>query len=355
MLADPALPYPQDDDAGVCRRPALWRARPPRLTVAAMPLLVLLLLWPFWGIALLFLLDPNVTPASSFSVNGFRIALDPQTARALYYAQLALFLGWPFYLAGSALIRQLRLRYRLDGEAVETWRGARLLRRIELGEIRSLTDQPLVVLHRVHVRRTGRGGIALYLRAADARNLVEQLQRFGVEPEAAAAPIPAIAPEETVHWQGRPGFAALDRFQLAAGLLLFLPVLIYAWPLYWLWGTGLPLVALLLGAYIWTWLWGGLAVGMLISMGMLLTRWIREAFGTLLVTDRRLAWREPGSTGVYREIARSELVDAAIVEQKGRRAWVALTIRKGADDVEEMDLRGITQADRFVAALGFGA
>ena len=335
---------------------ALWQARPPLPAILVTPLLVALVLSPFWGMALSLLLDPSGDAVAILRVGGIPIALDADGARQAHYALVAVFLLWPLILAGLALIRTMRLRYRLDAQAVERWRGAALVKRIALGDIERITERSFRLWRAVAIREAPKSEIAMQLRAADARRLRALLHSLGVEPSVPlAAPIAEIAPTEPVRWQGRPGFAALNKLQLIVAPALFLPVLIYLMALQWFWGGGLPWRASLFFSLIWTMLMGGLVMISLLGFGDVLRGWIRAALGTILVTDRRIAWREPGSHQIYRELALPELLDAAIVERKGRRAWVALTLRKGDDDVREEDLRGLPDADRFVAALGFGA
>lgn len=357
MPHGPAFSHSYGADADAKLGVALWQARPPLLAMLVTPLLVALMLSPLWGMALSLLLDPSSeTATAALRVAGIAVALDQDGAHEAHYGLIAVLLLWPLILGGSALIRKMRLRYRLDAQAVEMWRGATLVQRIALGDVEWISERSFIVWHGVRVHQSPKLEIAMQLRAADARRLLALLHGLGVEPgEPLAAPIPEIAPTERVRWQGRPGLAALNKLQLVVAPALFLPALIYALPLQWFWTSGLPFRASLFFSLIWTMLMGGVVVISLFGFGEVLGGWTRAAFGTLLVTDRRIAWRVPGARRIYRALALSELVDAVIVERKGRRAWVALTLRHGSDDVREEDLRGIPDADRFVATLGVSA
>lgn len=355
MLADPAFDEPAGGNAW--RRGALWEARPTLAAVLTTPLMVALVLSPFWGVALFFLFDPaGENAVATLRIGGVPIDLGPDGERQAHYALIAVFLLWPLILVGSALIRKMRLHYRLDAQGIESWRGATLVRRIDIADICRVRERSYLVWRDVRIDHSPKHEIALQLGSADARQLRKLLQVLGVDPEEPlAVVIPEVAPTEPVRWQGRPGFAALDKFQLALAPVLLVPFAIYLWPLVWFWSSGVPLVGCLLALAIWTPIWGGLAVMSLGLLGTVFAAWLNLAFGMVLVTDRRIAWREWGSGDIFRELALSELIDAVIVERKGRRAWVALTIRRGSDNVREEDLRGIPDAERFVKALGFGA
>ncbi|MEP9358959.1 hypothetical protein [Sphingomonas sp. KR3-1] len=343
------------DDAP--RGPALWEARQ---TVAARlvnPLLVTLVLAPFWGVALWMLRNPHPEAMRMrLSIGGVDVPLDAEGALEAYYAFIIVLLSFTLPPMVSAVLRAWRMRYRVDGLAIETWRGATLVRRIPLAEIRSVAVDAALAWMRVRVGRSRRGGIEMRLRADDAARLLAVLDGLGIEEDDVVEPIgiAELAADEPVRWQGRPGFAALNMFQLVAAPALFLPVLIYVLALQWSWDSGFPFKASLFLSAIWTMLLGGLVMISLVGFSDMLRGWIRAAFGTVLVTDRRIAWRVPFSDRIYREIALAKLVDAVIVERKRTRAWVALTVRKKTD-VRAEDLRGIPDADGFLAALGLAA
>ena len=65
-----------------------------------------------------------------------------------------------------------------------------------------------------------------------------------------------------------------------------------------------------------------------------LQRCYRDLFGTMIVTDRRIAWLSPFSREVYREVSSAEIVDAFVVEDDDRRGWIGI-VRFHRGNVED--------------------
>ncbi|WP_156357735.1 hypothetical protein [Sphingomonas sp. Leaf62] len=76
-----------------------------------------------------------------------------------------------------------------------------------------------------------------------------------------------------------------------------------------------------------------------------------DSFGTMAVTDRRVIWIAPSNGFVYREIAGGDLVEAGLVEGNDARGWIALVERRGTDNVNEIDARGVPEPMAALSAL----
>lgn len=320
MVAHPASPVIL---GGIDRRGALWEGRPTLLTRLMQPLLVLMVTAPFWGVALAMMRNPPSGPEAEIVV---------------HYALLAIPLGIALMLVSAATARAAQLQYRVDAQAVEVWRRTRE-RRMEIAEIRTLDVRPTLFGQRVRVRRGPWGGIAMELRRDDAEKLLGIFSALGIEQSPAGATgIDALAPDEPVRWRGSLGLASLDASKAIAAAALLTPALLLV----------------LLQVWVLLLAFGAVALLALVALGERLRSWFFEAFGTVLVTDRRIVWRVPGSDRLYRELALAELVDALIVEEKSGRAWVALTVRHRGD-VRDEDLRGVPDPQGFLAALNLAA
>jgi hypothetical protein len=321
------------------RRGALWEGRPTLLTRLIQPVLVTVAAAPFWGTALVMMRNP---PAG------------PEAEIVAHYALLAIPLGITFLLVSAAITRAAQLRYRLDAQAVEVWRRTRE-RRMEIAEIRALVVKPGIFGQQVLVRRGPWGGIAMLLRRRDADSLLAAFSALGIEESPAGATgIDPLAPDEPVRWRGNLGLGTFDAGKAILAGALLIPPLLLGIALWSIWdGNRLVAFALLQSAFVLL-VFGGLVFLALVALGERLRIWLFEALGTVLVTDRRIAWCAPRSGSIYRELALAELVDALIVEEKRERAWVALTVRH-RDDVRDEDLHGVPDAQGFLAALNLAA
>jgi hypothetical protein len=339
------------------RGPALWEARQNVAARLVNPLLATLLLAPFWGVALWMLRNPHPEAMHMrLRLAGVDVPLDAQGQMEAYYAFIVVLLSFVVPAMVNAALRAWRMWYRVDGLAVETWRGTRMVRRIGIGEIRSVAVHASLAWMRVRVGRSRRGGMEMRLRAEDATRLLAVLDSLGIEEDEIVAPIGivALAPEEPVRWRGRAGLGSFDASRAIIAVALGLPPLIFALILHSIWSGGPDLLSGLVLSGVAFVLIGGPVLAAAAAFGAQFGIWFNDAFGTILVTDRRIAWRAALSDKIYREIALADLVDAVIVEQKGSRAWVGLTVRH-RKDVRDEDMRGVPDADGFIAALGLAA
>ena len=168
-------------------------------------------------------------------------------------------------------------------------------------------------------------------------------------PEASANQFDRLGPSEAIFWAGRPGLRS------ATGSRVLLFVLAIAAPFLfalWIWAawSNARDPALAAVSTIWACLifFGSAVPGITIGSGAL-REWIRDAFGRVIVTDRRIAW-VVGRDLVYREIAGDSLISAALIEGQGRYGWVSVTQQDG-DDVRERDLFGLPEPDQALIAM----
>lgn len=158
-----------------------------------------------------------------------------------------------------------------------------------------------------------------------------------------------VGTREKVAWAGRPGWRSQPGSHLFLIALTLAAPCIFALWLWAIWSNASdPSVAL-----FWTLLpifffFGSVVPGIVIGSDAL-REWIREAFGRVVITDRRIAWAA-GRDQVYREIAGRTLTGAALVEEQGQRGWISISQRIG-DDVHELDLFGLPEPDRALAAI----
>ena len=160
----------------------------------------------------------------------------------------------------------------------------------------------------------------------------------------------SLAPGERVVWQGRQGWRGLGAMRVGLAALAAVGPLLYAGWLWHIWSEPDPLAAKLFWSAAATILLGGAAAAPL-TLGREATRtFLRDLFGTTVVTDRRIAWLSPRRAQIYREIAVPDLILAAFVEGDERRGWI--TVTKQADGrVAELDLHGIPHPHEALAAI----
>lgn len=159
-----------------------------------------------------------------------------------------------------------------------------------------------------------------------------------------------LALGEPVLWQGRQGWRGftVDRLVLmslaAIGPALFIMCMWRLWnssdilPLKLFWTAGALMI------------FGGSIFMVLLQGPEALQRCCRDLFGTMIVTDRRIAWLSPCSREVYREVSGTEIVSAFLVEGDDRRGWIGI-VRKHRGTVEELDLRGVPHPSPALSAL----
>ncbi|NYT41667.1 hypothetical protein HZY97_12920 [Sphingomonas sp. R-74633] len=341
------------------RGPALWegRATPGPALAKLLPGVILLAI--FAALTLLFMLNPAPKYLRIRGVGGWeQYPLDPGAAMLLPGAILFI-LAVVICVAVAATMKAVRQRYRIDGRTAEVAADG-VIAGIAISDIRRVSASEVLGWQRVRITGVNRQRIEMLLGAEDAVHVLSVLQGLGVPCGALdAIELPASKPRlatgEPVRWRGRPGLASFDKGRAISVVGILLPFAIFVGVLLWLWGSDPePFFGLMLTVFVLT-LFGWPSLAALITYSGRLRVWLFDAFGAVVVTDRRIAWAAPGSGHFYRELMLSELVDAAIVEQRGRRAWIALTVRKGAQDVREQDLRGVPDAEAFLAAVDLRA
>lgn len=160
----------------------------------------------------------------------------------------------------------------------------------------------------------------------------------------------ALEAGERVLWSGRPGRHSLvgeRRLMLALAAIGPLP---FAW---WLWSvlSGEGSAGDRLGySLIPIWLFCLLVAPGLLAGSGTMRFWIRDVFGMVVVTDRRIAWISDRKGAVYRTIAGEDVLGAYLVEANAGRGWVTVT-QKAGSNVRERDLRGLPEPGQAVAAV----
>lgn len=158
-----------------------------------------------------------------------------------------------------------------------------------------------------------------------------------------------LLPGELVRWSGRPGWRSFRGPRAIGTLLVFgIPGLL-AW---WVWatlsGTGPLSIRLFFAMLPWTLLFGSVIPGLISGSGVLYD-WLRDVFGSVAITERRIVWLSPWRRRIYREIAGPEIVDAYIMGS-GRRGSMTV-IRRNGGDVENVYLDGLPRPDAALAAV----
>jgi hypothetical protein len=126
--------------------------------------------------------------------------------------------------------------------------------------------------------------------------------------------------------------------------------ILYGWWLWHIWVGDAQLALKLFWTFAATVVLGGPAVAPLTVGRDAARRHLRDLFGTTVITDRRIAWLTPWRARVYREIAKRDVVAAALVEGDARRGWITVTeCRDGC--VTEIDLHGVPQPAAALAAI----
>lgn len=334
------------------RTETLWEGRESLAGVLTPPFAVLALTLPFWGGALALFAVPSGGPISATARAAWiSVPLDAGDAAVAHYAKLALLIV-PLLTALWALTFRLRLRYRVDRLAVEVWRGDRLRSRMRLDQIRGTALRPSFAGRRLRLQRAPRDKIVMHLRAGEAERLLAVLHSLKLA-RGLTLPggIPPLGADEPVRWHGRLGIATLNNIQVLLAPVLLVPILIFAGTFHAIWSSDPPVLFGFFYSIMALLVFGLPGLLLSLALGDRLLAWRRDARATILVTDRRIVWRDADSEEIYRELALSELIDAAVIEEKGDRAWLGLTIRRGSDNVREEDLRGVPDAQGFLAAL----
>lgn len=158
----------------------------------------------------------------------------------------------------------------------------------------------------------------------------------------------ALEADERLLWQGEPRLRTLTWLRaLLLSLGLTAPVLFARW--IWLSYAGSDkLVQKLFWAFLPT---AGLCFWILPALIMgagPMKRWVMDVFGSVVVTDRRIAWLSPRRRNVYRQIDGEQLIAAMLVEPE--RGWVAVTRQRGRR-VSEIDLFGLPRPQEALTAI----
>lgn len=355
MLADPALSASPDGDTDARRGPALWEGHAARMPILATILPVIIVVGLFATILILSLLSPGPRYARIRIPGGWeQVAIDPAAAMLVPVALLVVG-GVLLVAVGMASLRAARQRYRIDGLAVEMAADG-VIDAIAIPDVRRASVHPMLGGYRVRIIGARRQRIDLQLGTGDAARALAVLRGLGVE--CGALDLEEVPPVhdrlvlgEPVRWRGRPGLASFDAIRMIAATGILLPFAIFLGCLAWLWSSHPhPILGLMLTGGILA-LFGWPSMAILITFGGRLHHWLRDALGSVVVTDRRIAWATPLSGRFYRERMLADIEDVVMVEQRGRRAWLALTIRDGAES-RLLDLRGVPRVDHFLMALG---
>ncbi|KQN82304.1 hypothetical protein ASE90_11575 [Sphingomonas sp. Leaf67] len=161
-----------------------------------------------------------------------------------------------------------------------------------------------------------------------------------------------LVPGEVIWWQGKQGWRSLTSTRLTV-LGLFAVGLTGILLMLWSVGTGdvHPWLRTFWFVFVLFVFSGPLGMAILHGPEAMQQLWY-DSFGTMAVTDRRVIWIAPSNGFVYREIAGGDLVEAGLVEGNDARGWIALVERRGTDNVNEIDARGVPEPMAALSALG---
>ena len=168
-------------------------------------------------------------------------------------------------------------------------------------------------------------------------------------PEASASQFDRLGTSEATLWAGRPGLRSVTGSRVLLFVLAAAAPFLFALWIWMAWNNARD-PALAAVSTIWACLifFGSAVPGIIIGSGAL-REWIRDTFGRVIVTDRRIAWVIGGDL-VYREIAGDSLISAALIEGQGRYGWVCV-IQQVGDDVRERDLFGLPEPGQALIAI----
>jgi len=358
MTAQPAFPASHGDDLP---GPALWEGHSARGAALAFWLPPFIALGLFAGGWLAAGLMPRIAGTAQAQIGGQSFPIADETATVISTGAISLVLLILALALGAMLLTVVRSgsqRYRVDSQAVELTADG-MTDRIAIADIRRVIVHGYGAWHRVRIVGSDRQRILMLLGSRDAARVLTALRGLGVECGALdaieqPAEIDTLVPGESVRWRGRPGLASFDSGRAFLLFVVCLPLLFFLVAQWMIWSSEPMLIVALFSSGMTFCLFGYLALYVFAVFHERLRAWFFDMFGAVVVTDRRIAWAAPLSGRFYRDVAFAELIDATIVERKGRRAWVALTIRT-RDDVRSEDLRGLPDADRFLAVLRPGA
>lgn len=168
-------------------------------------------------------------------------------------------------------------------------------------------------------------------------------------PEASASQFDRLGTSEATLWAGRPGLRSATGSRVLLFMLAIAAPFLFALWIWTAWSNARdPGLAGISTAWACLIFFGSVVPGIIVGSSAL-REWVRDAFGRVVVTDRRIAW-VVGRDLVYREIAGDSLISAALIERQGRYGWVSVTQQVGGD-VRERDLFGLPEPDGALVAI----
>ncbi|NJR77359.1 hypothetical protein [Sphingomonas corticis] len=187
-----------------------------------------------------------------------------------------------------------------------------------------------------------------------AAGLVANLRRL-LSDRAEVSVAAGLALGEPVRWRGRRGLHAIGAGRLLALAGVGAVMMVFGLLTTRLWTGDGMLGEKLLFSFALLFVFGGVLFFAATVGASALAEWARDVAGTLVVTDRRIAWLHPLRAEVYRAIDADAIVDVTLVENgedhRSRRGWVAVTVRKGTSNVEAVDLTGLPDAAGAATAM----
>lgn len=168
-----------------------------------------------------------------------------------------------------------------------------------------------------------------------------------------------IRPGEMIGWSGRRGIGSIGRSRVMLAVFcapLPLPLLIILW---FIWSShmskpdGVAVMAAGFMSFVVCLIFGPMAWVPLSHAPAFFRDIFVDVFGTLAVTDRRIAFLAPLTGRVDREIRAERLVEAALVLVDDRgRGHISLTLKpKKGEEAEHMDLYAVPDPENAVAAM----
>jgi hypothetical protein len=192
------------------------------------------------------------------------------------------------------------------------------------------------------------------LTLTDALRFAQAMEHLGIAYRSNSLPasdFPPLDVNETVVWEGRPGLYAFMRSWWLMMLVTLPAPLIFAILLWNIWTGPSSVVDQLMFTFLALGTIGFTAIGLATLILSRFPEWSRELAGSIAVTDRRIAWREPRTGAVYREVAAGDILSAALVETNGRHGWIGLSVRGAAGRVGEIDLFNLPRPEAALAAI----
>lgn len=162
-----------------------------------------------------------------------------------------------------------------------------------------------------------------------------------------------LANGEVIRWSGRRGLRALKPQHWVATALIATPAVLYGWWMWaiwhdFVWAGFVSLVVPIMWSLIALMVIGFSAFGLIFQFRTVLMDWIRDAFGTIAVTDRRIVFRSPMSGRIYFEIAGDDLDFVDLIETEGAYGWIS--VRRRVDNLDH-EIYGVPEPDIALATM----